>query len=72
MVKRRTLTDSPFDTMEKTFGILCSGPTPLALDGTKFEGLPDRAIALDELKAILLHPSMPLESRNTVIGELVA
>jgi hypothetical protein len=72
MVKRRTLTDSPFDTTEKGFGMLCSGPTPLALEGTKFEGLPDRTIALDELKAILLHPSMPLDQRNTVLGELVA
>jgi len=35
-------------------------------------GLPDRAIALGELKARLLHPSMAFEVRDAVIGELVA
>ena len=34
MAPRRVLTDSPFDTLEKTFDLLVTGPNPLALDGT--------------------------------------
>jgi len=52
------LTDSPFDTLEKTFDLLVAGPHPLALDGTSLDGLANRAIPLGELKAMLLHPSM--------------
>ena len=61
MVPRRVLTDSPFDTLEKTFDLLVTGPNPLALDGTSFDGLADRAIPLGELKAMLLHPSMAFD-----------
>ena len=60
MAPRRILTDSPFDTLEKTFDLLVDRPRPLALDGTPIAGLPDRAIPLGELKARLLHPSTPL------------
>ena len=69
--RRRTLTDSPFDTLEKTFDLLVTGPHPLALDGTAFAGLPDRAVPLGELKAMLLHPSMPFSVRDAIVGELV-
>ena len=72
MAPRRVLTDSPFDTLEKTFDLLVTGPTPLALDGTSLDGLPDRAIPLDELKAMLLHPSMAFAARDAVVDELVA
>ena len=72
MVPRRVLTDSPFDTLEKTFDLLVTGPNPLALDGTSLDGLPDRAIPLDELKAMLLHPSMAFAARDAVVDELVA
>jgi DNA-directed RNA polymerase specialized sigma24 family protein len=71
MAARRVLTDSPFDTLEKTFDLLVAGPHPLALDGTGIPGLPDRAIPLDELKARLLHPSTPFDVRDAVVGELV-
>ena len=57
MCPRRILTDSPFDTLEKTFDLLTTGPRPLALDGTGLPGLPDRPVPLGELKARLLHPS---------------
>ena len=50
----RVLTDSPFDTLEKTFDLLVAGLHPLALDDTSFDGLADRAISLGELKAVLL------------------
>jgi DNA-directed RNA polymerase specialized sigma24 family protein len=72
MARRRVLTDSPFDTLEKTFDLLVSGPHPLALDGTGIAGLPNRSIPLDELKAMLLHPSMPFALRDAIVDELVA
>ena len=72
MATRRKMTDSPFDTLEKTFSILCAGPRPLVFAGNGFAGLPERDIALDELKAMLLHPSLGFDARDAVIGELVA
>jgi len=72
MAPRRVLTDSPFDTLEKTFDLLVTGPKPLALDGAGIPGLPDRMIPLGELKAMLLHPSMPFDVRDAVVDELVA
>ena len=72
MTSERTLTDSPFDTLEKTFGLLVTGPRPLALDGTPIDGLPDRPVPLDELQAMLLHPSMSYPVRDRVVGALVA
>jgi len=72
MAPRRVLTDSPFDTLEKTFDLLVTGPNPLALDGTSLDGLADRAIPLDELKAMLLHPSMAFAARDAVVDELVS
>jgi hypothetical protein len=72
MIPRRVLTDSPFDTLEKTFDLLVTGPNPLALDATSLDGLPDRAIPLGELKAMLLHPSMAFAARDAVVDELVA
>ena len=72
MCPRRILTDSPFDTLEKTFDLLTTGPRPLALDGTGLPGLPDRPVPLGELKARLLHPSTPFAIRDAIVGELVA
>jgi hypothetical protein len=69
--RTRRLTDSPFDTLERTFALLTSGPRPLALDGAGIPGLPGRPIPLDELKARLLHPSTPFEVRDAIVAELV-
>src|SRR3984957_11276948 len=69
---RRPLTNSPFDTLEGTFDLLVTGPRPLALDGRRVRGLPDRDIALGELKGRLLHPSTPFSVRDAAVGELVA
>jgi hypothetical protein len=69
--RKRPLTDSPFDTLERTFTLLTSGPDPLALDGTAVAGLPDRPIPLGELKARLLHPSTRFEVRDAIVDELV-
>ncbi len=68
----RRLTDSPFDTLERTFTLLTTGPNPLTLDGRTVAGLPDQPIPLGELKARLLHPSTRFEVRDAVIGQLVA
>ena len=72
MRHRRALTDSPFDTLERTFDLLVCPPRPLALDGTGVAGLPDRPVPLGELKSRLLHPSTPFSVRDAVVGELVA
>jgi DNA-directed RNA polymerase specialized sigma24 family protein len=72
MSSRRELTDSPFDTLEKTFDLLVTGPRPLALDGTTISGLPHREVPLGELQAMLLHPSMSFAVRDRVVGTLVA
>jgi hypothetical protein len=68
----RRLTDSPFDTLERTFALLSSGPAPLALDEHAVAGLPDRPVPIGELKARLLHPSTRFETRDAIVGELVA
>ena len=70
--RRRPHTDSPFDTLERTFVLLTSGPNPLALDGTGVPGLPSRLVPLGELKARLLHPSTRFEVRDAIVDELVA
>jgi hypothetical protein len=72
MTRRRPLTDSPFDTLEATFRLLSIGPRPLAFDGTRVPGLPRRAIALAELRSILLHPSTDFDTRDTVVADLAA
>src|SRR5579875_2146981 len=72
MAPRRVLTDSPFDTLEKTFDLLVTGPRPLALDTTPIAGLPNRAVPLGELKARLLHPSTPFSVRDAFVEQQVA
>lgn len=62
----------PFDTLEEVFRLACTGPVPLALDGTAVAGLPERAVPLDELRAILLHPSTPHATRDGALSLLLA
>jgi hypothetical protein len=71
MPARRRLTNSPFDTLERTFTLLGSEPNPLALDGRGVPGLPDRPVPLGELKARLLHPSTRFEARDAIVDVLV-
>jgi hypothetical protein len=63
---------SPFASLEASFSLLCKGPAPLALDGRLVEGLPERLIPLDELRAILLHPSTGYDTRDAALGLLLA
>jgi len=68
-VARRDL--SPFETLEAAFRLLTSGPDPLSLDGGLVgHGLPPRAIPLDELRGMLLHPSVPFAARDAAVAEL--
>ena len=62
----------PFDILEEVFHTLCAEPRPLALEAGAVPGLPDRAIPLDELQAILLHPSTPYRTRDAAIRVLLA
>lgn len=64
--------DLPFDVLETTFRLGCKGPKPWSLDGRAVPGLPDRDLALDELRAVLLHPSTGHPTRNQALSILVA
>ena len=72
-MSRRSCPDaSPFATLESAFALLSTEPRPLALDGAGIEGLPDRPIPLTELRARLLHPSLPYASRDAAVEVLIA
>ena len=62
----------PFDTLEQVFRLACTGPAPTSLDGSAVAGLPDRTIPLDELRAILLHPSTPHATRDAALSLLLS
>ncbi len=62
----------PLDSADAAFRALVTGPRPLALNPARLApGLPDRDVPLDELKALLLHPSASARARNKVWAELV-
>ncbi len=62
----------PFDTLEAAFTALTRGPAPLALDGRQVgHGLPARLLALDELRRLLLDPSMGFAARDAALAVLV-
>ena len=66
------LSDSPFDTLEDAFALLCAEPRPLVLEAGLVPGLPGRPLALTELRAVLLHPSTGYRVRNQAIAVLLA
>lgn len=62
---------SPFDTLETSFRLLCTGPSPLTLDGREIgPPLPERPIPLTELGSLLLHPATPYEARDRAVSAL--
>lgn len=62
---------SPFEALEASFHLLCTGPSPLAVDGREIgPPLPPRAIPLTELSSLLLHPSTPYEARDRAVSVL--
>jgi hypothetical protein len=63
---------SPFAVLEESFALLCSGPSPLAIDGREVgPPMPCRRVVLTELRGVLLHPSTPYETRDRAMGVLV-
>ncbi|MHB1504812.1 MAG: hypothetical protein ACYCTL_13685 [Acidimicrobiales bacterium] len=66
------LSDSPFDTLEDAFALLCTELRPLVLEAGLVPGLPQRTLALTELRAVLLHPSTGYRVRNQAIAVLLA
>jgi hypothetical protein len=72
--RRRTRPQAPtsLQTVEATFYLLTTGPTPLSLDGAVIgHGLPARAIPLQELRAILLHPASSRACRDAAWRHLI-
>lgn len=67
---RRRLRNS-LDIARDTFGLLVARPEPLALDGGRFEGLPDRMVALDEVRELLLSRRCPQQTSDAVWAWLV-
>jgi hypothetical protein len=61
----------PFEVLDRSFRLLVGEPAPLALDGVAVDGLPDRPIPLDELRSMLLHPSVGFDTRDTALTWLV-
>lgn len=65
-------TKSPLDTLEDAFSVLVAQPSPLALDGGALgPDLPNRALPLDELRTLLLEPSVSYETRDRAMAELL-
>jgi hypothetical protein len=61
----------PLAVLDRSFRLLVCEPAPLALDGFAVDGLPDRPIPLDELRSMLLHPSVGFDTRDTALTWLV-
>jgi hypothetical protein len=61
----------PFEVLDRSFRLLVGEPAPLALDGFAVDGLPDRPIPLDELRSMLLHPSVGFDTRDTALTWLI-
>ncbi len=62
----------PLDTVRKCFAWLVTGPEPLSLDGREFRGLPNRSIALDEVRDRMLRRRCPSTTRDAVWAHLVS
>jgi hypothetical protein len=61
---------SPLDTLDTTFGLLASGPPPLALEGRTI-GLRGESIGLLDLRAMMFHPATTVRVQRAVLKELV-
>jgi len=57
--------------IDDAFALLVHAPEPLAIHGGDVAGLPDRWIALDELRSMLLHPSTGYATRDAAMALLV-
>lgn len=59
------------DVARDSFALLVTGPRPLSLDGRKFLGLPQRRLALDEVRDLLLARQCPQSTSDAVWAYLV-
>jgi hypothetical protein len=58
--------------LDRSFRLLVGEPAPLALDGRAVGGgLPARLIPLDELRSLLLHPTVSFDVRDAALTWLV-
>lgn len=63
---------TPIGIVDAAFHDLCARPKPLTLDGAALgNGLPARAVALDELQALLLNRATSFKTRDVVVAELI-
>lgn len=63
--------DNSLDVARDTFTWLVTGPHPVSLDGRQFEGLPNRQLALDEVRDHLLARSCTQATKDVVWKHLV-
>lgn len=59
------------DVARDSFALLVTGPRPLSLDGRRFSGLPQRRLALDEVRDLLLARRCPQSTSDEVWAALV-
>lgn len=59
------------DIARSSFALLVTGPEPLSLDGTYFDGLPAQLLPLCLVRDLLLAASCPQTTRDAVWAELV-
>ncbi|SEP54532.1 hypothetical protein [Amycolatopsis saalfeldensis] len=61
----------PLDTARDAFGWLVTGPEPMAVQGSRFAGLPRRPVPLDELRDRVMSKQCPPRTRDDVWAHLV-
>jgi hypothetical protein len=61
----------PLDAAQRGFDLLTDQPAPLAFDCRPIDGLPDRVIALDELRKLLIRGQTSRSTQDAVWAELV-
>lgn len=61
----------PLESARTSFALLVAGPSPLALDGRRFSGLPNRVVPLDEVRTRLMRRRCPTATRDQVWAHLV-
>ncbi len=62
---------SPLDAAQRAFELLTAPPKPLTFDGGRIDCLPDRPIAVDRLRRLLIDDATPRTVRDAVWRELV-
>lgn len=61
----------PLDAAQRAFELLATPPQPLTFDGRPIDGLPDRPIAVDRLRRLLIDDATPRTVRDAAWREVV-